>query len=164
MELLLPGLGLIFWTLIAFIIVLVILKKFAWKPILNSLNEREATIADSIATAQRVKSEMALLKSENEQMLNQAREERTKMIKEAKETTDKMINDAKEKAKKEYDKIVGEAQSAINQQKNAALVDVKNQVGKLVIEVSEKILRRELSQKQQQEEFIKSLAEDVKLN
>jgi F-type H+-transporting ATPase subunit b len=164
MELLSPGLGLIVWTFIAFIIVLVILRKFAWKPILTSLKERETTIADSIATAQKVKAEMAQLKNENEQMMAQAREERAKMVKEAKEASDKMINDAKEKAKKEYDRIVAEAQAAINQQKNAALTDVKNQVGKLVIEVSEKVLRRELSQKQQQEEYIKGVAEVVKLN
>jgi F-type H+-transporting ATPase subunit b len=164
MELLSPGLGLIVWTFIAFIIVLVILGKFAWKPILTSLKERETTIADSLATAQRVKSEMAQLKNENEQMMAQAREERGRMIKEAKETSDKMISEAKDKARKEYDKIVADAQAAINQQKNAALIDVKNQVGKLVIEVSEKVLRRELSQKPQQEEYIKSLAESVKLN
>jgi F-type H+-transporting ATPase subunit b len=164
MELLSPGLGLIVWTFIAFIIVLVILGKFAWKPILASLKERETTIADSLATAQRVKSEMAQLKNENEQMMAQAREERGRMIKEAKETSDKMISEAKDKARREYDKIVADAQAAINQQKNAALIDVKNQVGKLVIEVSEKVLRRELSQRPQQEEYIKSLAESVKLN
>ncbi len=164
MDLLKPGLGLVFWTLIAFFIVLIILKKFAWKPILSSLKERETTIADSLATAQKVKAEMALLKNENEAMMAKAREERGLMIKEAKEATDKMISDAKDKARREYDRIVADAQLAINQQKNAALIDVKNQVGKLVIEVSEKVLRRELSQKQQQEAYIKELAESVKLN
>jgi F-type H+-transporting ATPase subunit b len=164
MELLLPGAGLVFWTLIAFILVFIILGKFAWKPILASLKEREASIADSLATAQKVRAEMAELKSENEILLGQAREERARMMKEAKDTSDKMINDAKDKAKREFDRIVAEAQSAINQQKNAALIDVKNQMGKLVIEVSEKVLRRELSQKQQQEEYIKDLAEAVKLN
>lgn len=164
MELLLPGAGLIFWTLIAFIIVLIILGKFAWKPILSSLKEREGTIADSLATAQKVKAEMALLKNENEAMMAKAREERGRMIKEAKEASDKMIGDAKDKAKREYDRIVADAQLAINQQKNAALTDVKNQVGKLVIEVSEKVLRRELSHQQEQEAYIKQLAEVVKLN
>ncbi len=164
MELLLPGLGLVFWTLIAFILVFIILRKFAWKPILLSLKERETSIADSLATAQKVRTEMAELKSENEILLGQAREERARMMKEAKETGDKMISDAKEKARREFERIVSEAQAAINQQKNAALIDVKNQMGKLVIEVSEKVLRRELSQKQQQEEYIKDLAESVKLN
>jgi F-type H+-transporting ATPase subunit b len=164
MELLLPGLGLIFWTLIAFIIVFLILKKFAWKPILASLKERETGIATSLASAERVKAEMAQMKSENEAMLAQAREERSKMVKEAKEASDKMIAEAKEKARAEYDRIVADAQVAIQQQKNAALTDVKNQVGKLVIEVSEKVLRRELADKNEQENYIKGLAETVKLN
>jgi F-type H+-transporting ATPase subunit b len=164
MELLLPGIGLIFWTLIAFLIVFIILKKFAWKPILTSLNEREKTISDAISTAEKMRVQMAAMKSENEALLAEAREERARMIKEAKDTSSKMINDAKEKAKTEYDRIITDAQAAIQQQKNAALIDVKNQVGKLVIEVSEKVLQRELSNKTEQEGFIKQLAETVKLN
>ena len=164
MELLTPGLGLIFWTFLAFIVVFLILKKFAWVPILSALKEREIGIADAISSAEKIKLEMASLKNENEAMMNQAREERGVMIKEAKIASDKMISDAKEKAKAEYDRIIGEAQQAIQQQKNAALTDVKNQVGTLVIEVSEKILRRELANKAEQESFIKQLAEGVKLN
>ncbi|MDB5190824.1 MAG: synthase subcomplex subunit [Segetibacter sp.] len=164
MELLQPGLGLVVWTLLAFLIVFFILKKFAWKPILSSLKERETGIAESLATAERVRGEMAALKNENEAMMAAAREERAKMVKEAKDISDRMITDAKEKAKKEYDRILVEAQAAIQQQKNAALIDVKNQVGKLVIEVSEKVLRRELSHKQQQEQYIAELAEEVRLN
>jgi len=128
------------------------------------LKEREEGIADAIATAEKVKAEMATLKNENEAMMAQAREERAVMIKEAKEQTLKMISDAKDKAKSEYDRIVADAQVAINQQKNAALTEVKNQVGSLVIEVSEKILRRELSDKKEQEKYINQLAEVVKLN
>lgn len=164
MQLLTPGLGLIFWTLFAFIVVFLILKKYAWKPILATLKEREEGIADSIATAERVKTEMAALKNENEALMQKAREERGVMIKEAKEASDKMIAEAKDKAKAEYDRIVADAQVAITQQKNAALTDVKNQVGALVVEVSEKILRRELSNKAEQENYIKQLAEGVKLN
>ncbi len=164
MELLLPGVGLVIWTLLAFIIVFLILGKFAWKPILKSLKDRELGIATSIASAETMKVEMAALKSENEAVLAQARDERAKIIKEAKEVSDKMIAEAKEKARVEFDKIVAEAQSAITQQKNAALTDVKNLVGKLVIEVSEKILRRELADKTVQENYIKVLAESVKLN
>ncbi|MCA6448945.1 MAG: F0F1 ATP synthase subunit B [Chitinophagaceae bacterium] len=164
MELLLPGLGLLFWTLIAFVVVFFLLKAFAWKPILSSLKERETGIADAIATADKVRSEMAALKNENEAMMNQAREERAVMIKEAKEQAAKMISEAKDKAKAEYDRIVADAQVAITQQKNAALADVKNQVGALVIEVSEKVLRRELSNKAEQEKYINDLAEVVKLN
>ena len=164
MELLLPGLGLLFWTLIAFLVVFFLLKAFAWKPILASLKERETGIADAIASADKVKAEMAALKNENEVMMAKAREERAVMIKEAKETADKMVADAKEKAKAEFDRIVAEAQTAITQQKNAALTDVKNQVGSLVIEVAEKVLSRELSNKSEQENYIKQLAEGVKLN
>ena len=164
MELLSPALGLIFWTLIAFIIVFVILKKFAWKPILASLKERETGIANSLTTAERVRAEMAQMKNESEALMAQAREERSVMVKEAKAATDKMLTEAKERAKNEYDRIVADAQIAIQQQKNAALTEVKNQVGKLVIEVSEKVLRRELANKAEQEVYIKGLAETVKLN
>src|SRR5215210_3947580 len=148
MELLNPNFGLLIWTLIAFLLVFFILKKFAWKPILSSLKERETGIANSLATAEKVKAEMALMKSENEALLAQAREER-----------DKMISNAREKAKTEFERIVADAQGAINQQKNAALIDVKNQIGKLVIEVSEKVLRRELANQKEQETYINQLAE-----
>ena len=164
MDLLMPGLGLFIWTLIAFVIVFLLLRKYAWKPILSSLNEREKTIADSLAFAQQVKAEMAQLKSENEALLTKAREERANLIKEAKITSDKMVADAKDRAKVEYDRIITDAQAAIEQQKMAALTDVKNQVGNLVIEVAEKVLRRELSDKTEQEKYIVQLANDVKLN
>ena len=164
MELLLPHLGLIFWTLLAFLIVLFLLKKFAWKPIIKGLSDREANIADSIATAEKVKLEMAQLKSENEELLAVAREERAAMLKEAKEIRDKMINDAKEDAKIQAAKIISEAQASITNQKMAAMTDIKNQVGKLVLEVTEKVLRRELGSKEAQEAHIKSLVHEVKLN
>jgi F-type H+-transporting ATPase subunit b len=164
MQLLTPGFGLILWTLLAFVIVFFILKKFAWKPILESMNKREKTIADTLATAERVRGEMAQLKSDNEALLVKAREERAVMLREAKETKDKIINDAREHAKIETNKIIADAQSAINQQKMAAIIDLKNQVGNLVIEVSEKILRRELSSKKEQEDYIKKLADQVKFN
>ena len=164
MELLQPGLGLLFWTFLVFVIVFVILKKFAWKPILSTLKERETGIAEAIATAEKTKAEMAQLKAENEALLQKALEERAALIKEAKEQSDKMIAEAKDKAKAEYDKILADAQAAIWQQKNAAITDVKNQVGALVVEVSEKILRRELSNKAEQENYIKQLADAVKLN
>lgn len=164
MDLLTPDLGLMIWNLIGFLIVLLILRKFAWKPILKSLKERETGIADALATADKVKAEMAQMKSENEALMAKAREERAIMIKEAKEASNKMIAEAKDRAKAEYDKIVADAQQAINQQKNAAITDVKNQVGNLVIEVTEKVLRRELANKAEQEKYIKQLAEGVKLN
>lgn len=164
MDLLLPPLGLIVWTLLAFIIVLLILKKFAWKPILQSLKDRETKIAESLATAEKARAEMAQLQSENEALLAKAREERALLLKEAREMRDKMINDAKEQAKTEGSRMIADAQQAIQQQKMAALTDVKNQIGNLVIEVAEKVLRRELSNKQEQEGYIKQLANEIKLN
>ena len=164
MELLLPKLGLLAWTLLAFLIVFFLLKKMAWPAIIKGLRDRENSIADSLATAQKVKEEMALMKSENEALLAKAREERAQLLKEARETKDKIISEAKDQAKTEANKIVLEAQAAINAQKMAALTEVKNQVGKLVIEVSEKVLRKELGNKEAQEAHIKGLVDGVKLN
>lgn len=158
------GLGLFVWNLIAFLVVLFLLRKFAWKPILNSLNERETKIADSIATADRVKAEMAQLQSENEALMVKAREERAALLKEAKETGDRLVHEAKEKAKAEANKIVAEAQLAINNQKKAALAEVKNEVGNLVIDVAEKVLRRELANKAEQEAYIRQLSQQTPLN
>lgn len=164
MDLLIPSFGLIIWTLIAFVIVFFILKKYAWKPILDSLKDREQNISDSILSAEKVRAEMAELKSENEILLAEAREERAVMMREAKEIRDKIIAEAKERAREETNKIVSDAQSTINQQKMAAVVDLKNQVGKLVLEVSERVLRRELSDREAQEEYIKELSDKVELN
>jgi F-type H+-transporting ATPase subunit b len=164
MELLSPHLGLILWTLLAFIIVLLILGKYAWKPILKSLNDREKNISDSILSAENMRKEMEKMHSENEALLAKAREERSQMMREAKEMRDKMIQDAKEQARSETNKIVADAQSVINQQKMAAIVDLKNQVGNLVLEVSEKVLRRELSNKEEQEKYIQQLAQNIELN
>ena len=136
----------------------------AWPAIIKGLRDRENTITESLATAQKVKEEMALMKSENEALLASAREERANMLKEARETKEKMISEAKELAKTEANKIILEAQAAIETQKMSAMIDVKNQVGKLVIEVSEKVLRKELGSKEAQEAHIKGLVDGVKLN
>lgn len=164
MDLLTPDLGLFLWNLLAFLILFFILKKTAWKPILKSLGEREKSIADSLATAEKVKAEMAQMKSENEALLAKAREERALLLKEARDTKDKIINEAKDQAKLEAGKIISDARVAIEQQKMAALTDVKNQVGTLVVEVAEKILRRELGNKAEQENYIRQLSNEVKLN
>jgi F-type H+-transporting ATPase subunit b len=151
-------------VLIAFLIFLFLLKKFAWKPILEALHERESNIADSIASAEKMKIEMSQMKNENEMLLNQAREERTNMLKEAKDTKDKIVNEAKNEAKEEANKIMIEARQQIEHQKNAAIIDVKNQIGSLVIEVSEKVLRKELADKAAQTSYINTLANEIKLN
>ena len=131
---------------------------------LKGISEREHGIEDALNKADKMKAEMATMQNETEVLMQKAREERAVLIKEAKEQSDKMVADAKEKAKAEYDRILADAQLAITQQKNAALTDVKNQVGAWVIEVSEKILRRELSNKTEQEKYIKELADVVTLN
>lgn len=163
-PLVLPDIGLVFWNTVAFLVLLFILGKFAWKPMLKAIHDREQGIEDALSKADKMKADIAAMQNENEAMLAKAREERALMIKEAKDTADKMVADAKEKAKNEYDRIVADAQLAINQQKNAALIDVKNQVGSLVVEVAEKVLRRELANKSEQESYIKQLADGVKLN
>ena len=163
-PLVLPDIGLVFWNTVAFLGLLVVLGKFAWKPMLKAISDREKGIEDSLAKADKMKADLTAMQNENEALLAKAREERATLIKEAKEASEKMIAEAKDKAKSEYERIVADAQVAINQQKNAALTEVKNQVGSLVVEVAEKVLRRELTNKAEQETYIKQLADGVKLN
>ncbi len=163
-PLVLPDIGLVFWNTVAFLGLLVVLGKFAWKPMLKAISDREKGIEDSLAKADKMKADLTAMQNENEALLAKAREERATLIKEAKEASEKMIADAKDKAKSEYERIVADAQVAINQQKNAALTEVKNQVGSLVVEVAEKVIRRELTNKAEQETYIKQLADGVKLN
>jgi len=163
-PLVLPDIGLVFWNTVAFLGLLVVLGKFAWKPMLKAISDREKGIEDSLAKAEKMKADLSAMQNENEALLAKAREERATLIKEAKEASEKMVTEAKDKAKSEYERIVADAQVAINQQKNAALTEVKNQVGSLVVEVAEKVLRRELTNKAEQETYIKQLADGVKLN
>ncbi|MFN5987568.1 MAG: F0F1 ATP synthase subunit B, partial [Chitinophagaceae bacterium] len=132
-PLVLPDIGLVFWNTIAFLVLLIVLGKFAWKPILKAINERESGIEEALLKADKMKAEITAMQNENEALLAKAREERATIIKEAKEASEKMVNEAKDKAKSEYERIISDAQAAIAQQKNAAMVDVKNQVGALVI-------------------------------
>lgn len=164
MDLLIPGFGLMVWTLISFLILFFILKKFAWKFIITTLNDREEKINESISSAEKMKNEMLNLKSENEILLNKAKEERNEILKEAKNKADTLIAEAKTKAKIEFDKILQDAQESIKQQKNAAIIDVKNQAGNIIVEISEKILQRELNNKKEQENFISTLVSDMKFN
>lgn len=159
-----PDLGLVIWMTLTFLIILFVLAKYAWKPILGAVQQREKNIADAIASAEKIKLEMAQFKNEHEALLNKAREERAQMLKEAKDTRDKMINDAKDQAREAAAKIIADAQAGIQQQKMAAITDLKNQVGNLVIEVSEKVLRRELASKAEQEGFIRQLTGEIKLS
>lgn len=161
MDLLLPGIGLLFWTVVAFGLVFFILRKFAWKIIIQSLSDREKGISESLESAKKLKAEMAQMKSENESLMAQAREERTQMLKEAKEARDKMINEAKDLAKTEASKIITDAQATIQTEKMAALTDVKNQIGKMVIEISEKVIRKQLENKDEQEKYIQQMAGEL---
>lgn len=164
MQLLTPDLGLLLWTLLAFLGFFFIMKKFAWPAIIKGLSEREQNIANAISSAERIKLEMAQLKNDNEAFLAKARDERAILLREAKDTKDKIINEAREEAKAQAARIVADAQVTINNQKMAAMTDLKNQVGQMVIELSEKILRRELNNKNEQEQFIRQLANESKLN
>ncbi|MBS1589068.1 MAG: F0F1 ATP synthase subunit B [Bacteroidetes bacterium] len=164
MELLTPELGLFVWTLVAFLVVFFILRKFAWGPILKSLSERETGIAESIAAADRVRKEMAQMQNENEKLMMQAREERSAMLKEAKDTRDKIVSEAKDAAKAEANKIIADAQQQIQHQKMAALTEVKNEIGNLAVAVAEKVLRRQLAGEGAQNDYASILAEEVNLN
>jgi F-type H+-transporting ATPase subunit b len=164
MDLLTPELGLFFWTLVAFLAVFFILRKFAWKPILSALSERETGIADSIASAERLKKEMSLMQAENEKIMADAREKRAQILKEAKEEYERIIGNAKNDTKAITDKMMVDAQQQIQQQKMAALTEVKNEIGNLAVEVAEKVLRRQLATTESQNDYAKMLAEEIKMN
>lgn len=164
MGLLTPEFGLFFWSLIAFVLVAIILKKYAWGPILGLLNERETKIAESIASAEKIQNEMADLKADNERLLNDAREERSAMLKEANDMKNKIIEDARTQAREDAAKIVKDAKVQINNQKNAALMEVKNEIGLLAVEVAEKVLQQELGKDVVQEKYVQDLTNQIKLN
>lgn len=164
MDLLSPELGLFFWTLLAFIIVFFILKKFAWGPILKSLGDRERGIADSISQADRVRKEMSAMQAQNETLLAQAREERQAMLREAKLSGEQIIAKAKADTQAISDKMIADARAQIEQQKMAALTDVKNQIGILAVEVAEKVLRKNLASDTAQTEYARQLVDNVTLN
>lgn len=154
MKLLVPNIGLVFWTLLVFPVLFIWLKKWAWRPILQAVKEREAGIAAALAEAQKMKAELAQLKSENERFWAQARHEREQMIREAKETAIQLRWEAREKARKEVRLFVEEAFAAIEQQKRTALEQAKQQVREIAMEASEKLLRRSLSDKGATEVYV----------
>jgi F-type H+-transporting ATPase subunit b len=149
---------------ITFLIVLFILKKFAWKPILKGIHDRESSIENALKAAENAKAEVANLKAENERILADARAERDNMIREARELRESMISEAKNKAKSEGDKMLASARESIHNEKMAAITDLKNQVAQLSIDIAEKIIARELSSENKQKELIGDLLKEVKLN
>ena len=163
-SLITPGIGLIFWTTVVFLLLLVLLGKYAWKPILNAIKTREEGIEKALASAESALNDMRELKSNNEKILAEARNERDALIREAREAKDTIINEAKAKAQKDADRIMTTAREQIINEKNAAISELKNQVATLSIEIAEKILRSELSSDEKQKTLVNNLMKDVNLN
>lgn len=164
MEIVTPAIGQIFWGGLVFLILLFLLKKFAWKPILSAVNERERTIEESLELAQKTKDEMIALQAKNEDLLKEARAERDAMIKDAKETASKMVEDAKATAKNEGNKMIQGAKEVIESEKAAAISELKSQMASFSIEIAEKIVRGELSSDSKQKALADKLADDINLN
>ncbi|MEQ8907666.1 MAG: F0F1 ATP synthase subunit B [Vicingaceae bacterium] len=157
------SIGTVIWTTIAFLVVVFILAKFAWKPILNSLREREESIEEALESAERAKEKMKDLEASNEKLLIEARQEREEVIKSAREAKEKMISEAKDKAKAEADKVLKNAQDSIRAEKASAISELKSLVGELSVEIAEKILKQELSA-EKQKALIEESLKDAKLN
>lgn len=163
MELVTPEIGLVFWTTVSFAILLFILGKFAWKPILGALTERENFIEDALRKAEAAKEKMSRLTSENEALLKQARAERDVILHEAKKVKDQIISDAKEAAHTEGARQIELARVEINNLKAIAMADVKNQVATLSLEIAEKVLRKQFEDQQKQDELVSQLLKEVKI-
>lgn len=164
MELVTPGLGLVFWMVISFSLILFILKKFAWKPILKALKDREITIATAIKSADKAKEEMEQLKADNEMIIKEAKNERDNLLKDARQVKDKIISEAKQKANSEAKIIIEDAKKKIESEKEAALDEIKNQVAGFSIEIAEKILKKKLEKTKDQKELIDELIDEIKIN
>jgi F-type H+-transporting ATPase subunit b len=164
MELVTPGIGLIFWQLVVFLLVLFLLGKFAWKPIMSALNEREASIENALSAAEKAKLEMQALKADNEKLLAEARMERDKILKEASEAANNIVETSKQKANEEGARMIAQAREAIENEKRAAITEVKNMAASLSLEIAEQILRRELSDKTAQQALAQDYIREVTLN
>ncbi|MCX6233057.1 MAG: F0F1 ATP synthase subunit B [Bacteroidetes bacterium] len=159
-----PGIGLIFWMTLSFGILVFILAKFAWIPILATLHEREKTIEEALHQADRARDEMKALKSDNEELLRQAKEERSAILKDARDIRENMIEEAKNKANQEYNRILESAKESINYEKMAAITELKNQIATLSIDIAEKILKEELSNKESQKKHIDKMMDNISFN
>ncbi|SFC32152.1 F-type H+-transporting ATPase subunit b [Parapedobacter composti] len=159
-----PSIGLVFWTFVAFLLLLFLLRKFAWKPIMEAIGEREKSIEDALTSAEKAKAEMARLTNENEQLLKAARAERDIILKEAKELKDQIVADAKTLAQAEGAKLIEQARKEIDDQKKRALAEVKNQVSSLSLDIARKVLQKEFEDENKQEALVADLLKDVKLN
>jgi F-type H+-transporting ATPase subunit b len=157
------SIGLFFWQIILFVLLLLLLRKFAWKPILRAVSEREEGIKDALAAAENAKKEMQNVSADNERLLQEARAEREAMLKEAREIREKMVADAKVLAKEEGDKIIKQAQLSIEGEKKAAIADIKTQVATLSVEIAEKVLQNQLDNKDKQLKLVDQLVDEIKL-
>ncbi|GEO04861.1 ATP synthase subunit b [Adhaeribacter aerolatus] len=164
MELVTPGIGLIFWQTVTFIIVLFLLSKFAWKPIMASLRQREDSIESALRMADQAKLEMQALKADNEKLLQEARIERDRILREASEAGTAIVEQAKARANEEGTRMVANARQAIENEKKAALTEVKNTAAALSIEIAERILKRELANPQAQQALVNDYIKEVNLN
>lgn len=164
MKLITPDFGLLIWTGLVFVLLLFILTKFIWKPILTSVNAREQKISDALELAEKTKAEMAALQAANENLLKEARAERDAIVKDAKEVATKMVETAKNDAKNEASKIVEAARLSINAEKAAAISELKTQVASISLEIAEKVIRGELSSDDKQKALAEKLAGDINMN
>lgn len=156
--------GLFFMQALILLILIFLMAKFAWKPILNSLNERETGIADALAAAENAKKEMQNITADSERLLQEARSEREAMIKDARAIKEKMVADAKEQAQIEGDKMLAQAQEAIESEKKAAVAEIKGQVASLSLAIAEKVLQEQLTDKDKQLQLVENMLVDIKLN
>jgi F-type H+-transporting ATPase subunit b len=164
MDLLTPGSGLIIWQFIVFVLLVLLLGKLAWKPILNSLKEREQSINDALATAEKARLEMSQLKSDNEKLLKEAREERERIMRETREAANRMKEEAQADAKKSADKIITDARTAIHVEKQAALKEIKVQVAMFSLDIAEKLIKKNLSDDKTQKDLVDNYIKDLKLS
>ena len=164
MDLILPDYGLLFWTGLVFCLLLFLLAKYAWKPILNAVNAREQKIQEALDLADKTRAEMQELQAENEKILKEARSERDALIKDAQEIANKLVDEAKDKAKIEASKIVESAKVSISMEKTAALTDLKNQLAGYSLSIAEKIVRGDLASDEKQKALANKLADDINMN
>ena len=164
MDLVTPGFGLIFWTSVVFIILLIFLKRMAWTPILNNVDARNKSIEEALEAAKNARKEMSNLKADNDRILKEARAERDEMLKEARELKANIISEAKNAAKDEADKMIASAKVVIENEKAGAISELKNTVGSLSVDIAEKVLRAELKDVDKQNAFIADMLKDIKLN
>jgi F-type H+-transporting ATPase subunit b len=164
MKLVTPDFGLVIWMTLTFLTVLFLLSKFAWKPILKMISDREKTIEDALLSAENAKQEMARLTANNEALLREAKVERDAMLKEARETKDQIINEARSKASTEAERLIAIARESINNEKMAAVTELKNQVAQLSLQVAEKLVKQQLSSDEKQKELANTLINELKLN